>query len=87
MTNMLIFDTNMIKSRTNHGYAGSGILWCIKYCLLYCISKGLIGVPTSVMSRRSVLLGIKYIDHMFALPFEKKYKYPHQIAETAISKL
>ena len=79
--------TNMIKSCTIRGYAGSGKSWCMQYCLLYCMSKGLIGVPTSVMSRRSVFLGSKHIDHMFALPFEKKYKSPYQIAETAIAKL
>ncbi len=46
--------TNMIKSCTICCYTGSEKSWCIQYCLLYCMSKGLIGVPTSVMSRRSV---------------------------------
>ena len=62
---------NFVKSCTIRGFAGCGKSWCVQYCLLYCYSKGLLGIPTSVMSRRSVFLGSKHIDHLFYLPFSK----------------
>ena len=67
-----VFKSSMIKSCTIRGYAGSGKSWCMQYIMLHCFALGLIGVPTSVMSRRSVFLGSKHIDHMFCLPFDKK---------------
>ena len=82
-----IFQRNVVKSCTIRGYAGCGKSWCMQYCLLYCYAKGLIGIPTSVMSRRSVFLGSKHIDHLFCLPFDKKHSSPFQIAEKAIGKL
>ena len=82
-----IFRTNMVKSCSIRGYAGCGKSWCMQYCLLYCISRGLFGLPTSVMSRRSVFLGSKHIDYIFCLPFEKNRMSPYQIAELAILRL
>ena len=67
----------MVKSCSICGYAGCGKSWCMQYCLLYCSSKGLFGLPTSVMSRRSVFLGSKHIDHVFCLPFEKNKMSPY----------
>ena len=64
--------THMVKSCTIRGYAGCGKSWCMQYCLMHCFAKGLIGIPTSVMSRRSVFLGGRHIDYLFCLPFEKK---------------
>ena len=78
---------NYVKSCTIRGFAGCGKSWCMQYCLLHCYSKGLLGIPTSVMSRRSVFLGSKHIDHLFGLPFSKLNLSPYQIAENAISKL
>ena len=78
---------NMVKSCTIRGFAGCGKSWCMQYCLLYCYAKGLIGVPTSVMSRRSVFLGSKHIDNLFCLPFVKINMSPHQMAESAYFKL
>ena len=60
-----LFQKYMVKSCTIRGYAGCGKSWCMQYCLLYCYAKGLIGIPTSVMSRRSVFLGSKHIDNIF----------------------
>ena len=77
----------MVKSCTIRGFAGCGKSWCMQYCVTYCYSKGLIAIPTSVMSRRSVFLGGKHIDNLLCLPFEKKGKSSYQIAEQAISKL
>ena len=82
-----ITQNNMVKSCTIRGFAGCGKSWCMQYCLLYCYAKGLIGVPTSVMSRRSVFLGSKHIDHLFCLPFVKKNVSPYQMAENAYAKL
>ena len=82
-----IFQKCMVKSCTIRGYAGSGKSWCMQYCLLYCYAKGLIGIPTSVMSRRSVFLGSKHIDNICCLPFKKNNLSPWQIAEQAICKL
>ena len=76
-----------VKSCTIRGFAGCGKSWCMQYCLLHCYAKGLIGIPTSVMSRRSVFLGSKHIDHLFCLTFSKSNLSPYQIAEAAVSKL
>ena len=78
--------SNMTKSCTIRGYAGCGKSWCMQYAILYCYLKGLIGVPTSIMSRQSVFLGSKHIDILFGLPFEKQGS-PYQIANKAIAKL
>ena len=59
----------------------------MQYCLLHCYAKGLIGIPTSVMSRRSLFKGSKHINHLFCLTFAKSNMSPFQIAETAVSKL
>ena len=77
----------MIKSCTLHGYAGCGKAWCMQYCILHCYAKGLIGLPTAMMSRCSVFLGSKHIDHLFCLPFEKKHMSPYRIADLAIARL
>jgi hypothetical protein len=80
-------NAKMQKSCTIQGYAGCGKSWCMQYCLIHCFAKGLFGLPTSVMSRRSVFLGSKHLDHMFSLPFDKKGMSPYRIAELAISRL
>ena len=80
-------NAKMQKSCTIQGYAGCGKSWCMQYCLIHCFAKGLFGLPTSVMSRRSVFLGSKHLDHMFALPFDKKDMSPYRIAELAIARL
>ena len=59
----------------------------MKYCLIHCFAKGFFGLPTYVISRRSVFLGIKHIDHMLCLPFDKKGMSPYRIAELAIARL
>ena len=81
-----IFKSSMIKSCTIRGYAGSGKSWCMQYCMLHCYALGLIGVPTSVMARRSVFLGSKHIDHIFCLHFEKNMS-AYKIAEAVIPRL
>ena len=65
----------MIKSCTIRGYAGSGKSWFMQYCMLHCFAMGLIGVLKSIISRRSVFLGSKHFDHIFCLPFDKKYEF------------
>ena len=77
----------MLKSCTIQGYSGCGKSWCIQYCLINCFVKGLFGLPTYVMSRRSVFLGSNHIDHMFCLPFDKKGMSPYRIAELDIARL
>ena len=71
----------MLKSFTIQGYAGCGELWCMQYCLIHCFTKGLFGLTTSFMSRRSVFLGSKHIDHMFCLPFDKKGMSTYEITD------
>ena len=77
---------NMTKSCIICGFAGCGKSWCMQYAILYCYSKGLIGIPTSIMSRQSVFFGSKHIDILFGLPFDKKGS-PYQIANKVIAKL
>ena len=75
----------MLKSCTIQGYAGCGKLWCMQYFLIHLFAKGLFGLPTYVMSRRSVFLGSNHIDHMLCLPFDKKVISPYRIAELDIA--
>lgn len=82
-----ILRTHMVKSWTLRGFAGCGKSWSLQYCLLYCYAKGLLGVTTSVMSKRSVFLGSKHIDHLFSLPFSKRNMSPYQMSNDAFSRL
>ena len=75
------------KSCTIKGYAGCGKSWCIEYCLIHCFTKGLFSLPKSVMSRRSVFLGSKHIDHMFCLLFDKKVMSLYRLSDLAIAGL
>ena len=53
---------------------------------MHCSAYGLIGIPTSVMSRYSVFLGGRHIDYLFFYRL-KKGKSPYQIAEQAIARI
>ena len=68
-------------------FTNCGKSWCMLCCLLHCYAKGLIGIPTLVMSRRSAFLGCQHINHLFCLLFAKSNLSPDQIAEAAVSKL
>ena len=59
----------------------------MQYCLIHFFSKGFFGLPKYAMSRRSVFLGSKNIDHMFCLPFDNNGMSPYHIAELAIARL
>ena len=78
--------THMLKSCGIRGFAGCGKSWCMQYCILHAYSKGLLAVPTAMMSRRSVFLGTKHLDWLFCLPYEKNFS-PYKTAETAIARL
>ena len=66
-----IYHNKFTKSMCIRGYAGCGKSWTMQYVMLYAISKGLLCVPTAMMSRRSVFLGGKHIHILFGLPTEK----------------
>ena len=46
--------SKMLKSGKIQGYAGCCKSWCRLYCPIHLFAKGLFGVPTFIMSRRSV---------------------------------
>ena len=81
-----IFHNNFVKSLCIRGFAGCGKSWTMQYILLYAMSKGLLCVPTAMMSRRSVFLGGKHIHVLFGIPTEPNLS-PHRMAELAITKL
>ena len=76
----------MAKSCTIRCYSGCGKSWSMQHKLLHALSKGLFALPSAQIPRRSVFIGIKHIDWLFALPFEKGYR-EHQKAEGAMEKL
>ena len=77
----------MVKSCTVWWFAGCRKSWCMKYYLLYCYSKGLIGIPAPVMYKCSVLLWGKHTNNLLGVPFEENGKSPYQITEQSIAKL
>ena len=75
-----VFQSHMVKTCTNWEYVGCGKSWCIQYCLLHYYANGLIIIPTSVMSWRSVFFGSKHTAYLFCMLFEKNGS-PYQIGE------
>ena len=80
-------NSKMLESCTIQGYAGFGKSWCMQYCLIHCFAKGFFGLPTSVMSKRSVFSGSKLIDQILCLLFDKKGISPYRIADLTIARL
>jgi len=81
-----LLHNNFTKSCGIRGYAGCGKSWTMQYILLYAMSKGLLCIPTAMMSKRSVFLGGKHIHILFGLKAEKNIS-PHRMAEIAITTL
>ena len=65
------------------GFPGGGKTWCMQYCQLYAISKGLKVITTAMMCKRALHLGGIHAHHLFKLPPEDNLT-PHRRAELAI---
>ena len=65
------------------GFPGGGKTWCMQYCQLYAISKGLKVITTAMMCKRALHLGGKHVHHLFLLPPDDNLT-PHRRAELAI---
>ena len=51
------------------GFPGGGKTWCMMYCMLYAISKGLTVCTTAMMCKRALHLGGVHVNQVFKLPF------------------
>ena len=67
------------------GFPGGGKTWCMMYCLLYSISRGLKVTTTAMMCNRALQLGGVHAHKLFLLPTERLT--PHRRSELAIIKL
>jgi hypothetical protein len=75
-----------IKNVGIRGFPGAGKTWCMMYCQLYAISKGLKVTSTAWMCKRALQLGGTHIHQLFKLPTDD-YLNPHRRAELAILQL
>lgn len=85
-----ITDFTRQSSFTKHvgirGFPGGGKTWCMMYCVLYAISKGLRLTTTALMAKRSLQLGNSHFHKIFMLPTESKYSSSQQ-ADIAILRI
>lgn len=80
--------TNLFTKCTGiRGFPGSGKTWCMEYCIIYALSKGLNCMTTSMICKRSIQLGGKHIDSLFGIPFEKANVSAGRLAELAEMKI
>ena len=54
---LTLFQDTYTKNVGIRGFPGGGKTWCMIYCALYAVSKGLRVITTSMMSKRSLQLG------------------------------
>ena len=83
---LTLFQDAYTKNVGIRGFPGGGKIWCMIYCALYAVSKGLRVIITTMMSKRSLQLGGLHWHKIFMLPIEKNLT-PHKTAELAIIKL
>ena len=78
--------TRYTKNFIFRGSPGSGKTFCLVYCTLYAISKGLNVMTTAMMAKRALQLGGIHWHVILCLPTERNLT-PHRRAELAILKL
>ena len=62
------------------GFPGGGKTWCMIYCILYDLSKGLKVTSKAVMCKRALQLGVIHINKLFNIPTKEKLT-PHRWAD------
>ena len=60
------------------GFPGGGKTWCMTYCALYAVSKGLRVTTTAMMAKRALQIGGNHWHKLFILPTEKILN-PHRL--------
>ena len=83
------YRNTLCKSFVKHvgilGFPGGGKTWCMMYCLIYSISRGLKVTTAAMMCNCALQLGGIHIHKLFNLPIERLT--PHRREELAIIKL
>ena len=70
----------------NYGFTGGGKTWCMMYCILYDISKGLNVTSMPMMWKCVLQLGGIHVHQLFRIP-TKANLTPHRHAEPDILSL
>ena len=76
----LILQYSYTKNVGICGFPGGGKTWCMIYCILYAISKGLKVTSTAMMCKHALKLGGIHIHKLFNIP-TKENLTPHRWAD------
>jgi len=66
------------------GSPGAGKSFVMMVSALYCLCKGLLGITTSILACRSLVLGGIHFHVLFKIPFTANNTTPQKIAELAV---
>ena len=69
--NYLSFDNKFMKCTRIYSVAGSRKTQTIEYRLIYGLSQGLNIITISIMGRRAIQLGSRYLAYLLSIPVSK----------------
>ena len=82
----LILQDSYTKNVRIRGFPGGGKTWCMIYCILYSISKGLKVTSRAIMWKYSLQLGEIHVHQIFNITTKDKLT-PHRRAELSVLNL
>ena len=74
-----------VKNVGIRGFPGAGKTWCMMYCKLYAMSKGLKVTTTAIMCKRALQLGGTHLDKLFKIQFDDSRCTPHRRDKLAVT--